>query len=841
MDLIAPVIKKVDKNYVISKKSEEKLILLDNDGQTTLQRPSFFSLKSYHYYLVNTENTASYKGHLCSIHLRSGIVNIHVKYGVKCQPKDAELLVKSVSKYNDTDKFPNVLIQSIVEQYNKSDDLTNGFYEKRVIVAEKISKQLSESGLTTTFVELQLEGSNDSPHSMELAMSVFKVSLLGTIPKVSMGLKATLVTTKGSEVLALQHKIKKEVYEEEILRIVRRYIAENITAEDLLDKLNGAIRTNVKKAINNYLAQSGRELEDITLSVHKQGSLEPLVVSTNSYLETRILNSHLPVLIKYRCELVPDPALHARVLLFAANNNEIEEILKDQVRNFFASQVDANLYVDELNSTVTSSLAEVINSKLSGWGRKVGILTLQSEVKIPMDVEINHDTQCTTKDGATLTVKNTLLLRRMPGSRKAFETMQIADYTAWGKMQLDRIIKKFAINNNYNELLYNLDDEQIRRAVQTEAAQIGYEVDQLIIFPEFEKKDGNQVFNISYQDYQLPSRVDGILLALSIHVESKIFNFGKAMQVLAPKESITHSMEKAIHNRLRHFLHGVDPERFYLRFNIGDASDKETLEEEIKKLISRLLTDRYDAVVSSITVNQLNTLLIARYKQLKEGSFLCEFQDKTGVHKYQAAINVLNIDPERWALFNAKGYKPRKEDPDDTERKDIANYISLYLENILNTALLPALRAGAIGDFTVLADRLEKDYYPTVSIAIKELFGLNIQIYTPVKIAIEKVVNTAIVDSRINNNIKQLAHEAALRDIADRGTQQQLSSLYAKLAEIDDEDPGSFNLTKAKILKEINEIEKKSATISAPINFEEFENKQIAESNPDKDSTTNKI
>ena len=810
MSLLGKIIKKVDKNYLPQNGTGENLVIIDSNGQIQHQKPGLFtSLKTYYYYLVNTKEEVAYDGYLCTLYGNAGASNIQVSYRIKCQDKDVELLAKNLHQYARPETLPNILMQEVVEKMHRENPVTDHFFNRKTSVSNQIIARLSSFGLTPVTIDLQLEGGRGIP-TIKLSVTSFKATLLGTVPKASLGFDAVISVKQGFEATALRHQINEDVLEEELVKIIRFYLARNITPEDLLSNYNSHIRQKLEENINTYLESSGRQLQEFSLVLHKHGKLDAIIIKSENFFSTRLNDSLQPVSLKYECELVANPALHAKVLLFPVNTSDMEEVITDQFKTSFASEVDTDMFLDQLNTVVPKILADDINTKLAAWGRKVGFLRLEPDPqhRLSIDIEIDQMVECYTKDGFTVKVKTNLLMRRSAKAKMGFAALQVKDYSEWCRNELNRITKKHVINQTYNELRFNFQDDEIRKEIQEEAARLGYTVNQLITLPEFEKPEQFRRFQIDYKNYNLPSQVDGVQLALSVQIEGRIKNFNKIMEILAPKESVTESVEKSIDAKLRHFLHEVNPDMFYTQFHWINESISEaiSLESKIKQEITVLVTEMYDADIHSIIVNQLNTPMILRLIDLKRGVFPFEFQDKNAHLKYKATINILSINKERWAVFSSRAYKPRSEDPEDTERKDIAKHITEFLENGLNTMLLPALMKGEMS-YQDIAVKIETQFYPLATLQIQEIFGLDIFIYPPVRTTMEKMLREQFNAHQIAKFTAQLENEKALLLLSQEEKTKRLRDLYDQRKDLEKDDPSSNTIARNRINQEIAQIE----------------------------------
>lgn len=804
------LLKEVDKTVQAQTGRGEVLVVLDSQGQIYMQKPSgvnFF--KTFRYFIVDTAGQASFNGFLCALRHKSEITKILVEYEVKCSPKNAQRYVEVAYREGISTDMIHRQVQTAVENYHKDHNLTEEFGRKKPSVEALINEKLEASGLTVLGLSLSLEGSGKIAESLNIKVDMFKASVLGSIPRASVGLEALVVTRSGSEARSINKVLTATSCEEEMVRIARSYISKNITADTLYHNYHTEVKQGIEQLINEALLEYGKVLEEFSLSLHRNGSLDPIVVRQDKYLDGRIKNSYQLVQLKYRCELVADPRLHARVFLFPANTVEIEEIIRDQIRETLSSEINAEQFAMELNGSVSARLAEAINLRISSWGRRVGYLELETDPlkKVIINLEVKLNVTCQTKDGYDLLIKNTLLLQWDPGQKRAFEVTQVGDLEEWGKKQLERITKKFIINHTYNELLYTFSDKELRKEMQQEAIKLGYDVNQLIIIPEFQGQEKIEEFTLTYKDVNISSKVDDVPVAISVSVEGKIRDYSKIM-LIPPKKSVTEKMNKDIDTRIRQFFHSVHPIRFYNRFHKKDekSGDRYTLEEEIREVIANVLVEDYGAEIKKVSASPLTTKLMTRLKIVQEGIMECRFTDKTGAFDYKSKIIVHGVEEDGWAAFTLRGYHLRSGDQQEAERSDIVSHVKDYLENELNTRTVPRFKQGEIKQHDDFVSEM-KESFPGVILQVKDIFGLTISIVDPIKIAPEAKLNQRFIESKIKMAEEKMAFEEAINTLTFEQRKERFIVLKNLLNDLDKEGYATSSLTREKILAEIKLLE----------------------------------
>lgn len=822
--LIGQIIKEVGANYQLSDIAKETLVVIDSHGKVSRERPKgTFFFKSYRYFIIDTSAAISFEGRLCSIMGKHGQLSIVAAFTLKCQDSDIDTLALNISKAQHAGRLPNSLVQEEIERLVTNDSLGADFYGGKIAAENSITRVLKSFGITVLSLEIQLEGDVKRLQVQEIKKDSFRVSIKNGMPKVNLSLHMRIKTKKGQETKFLSKNISDDSVEAEVISIASNYFTTKINVDNPLENSSNFIADAIEGQIDEYLDAIGREVEYFSLSFLQNNSFEPLKLESDEYMEVRLSDSRQVFKLKYRCELLPITEQEARLFLYPVTEGFLKEMVSNQIKKTLKEVIDTKTFLDQLNTEVVAKLADGLDDKLSAFGRITNFLELELDPlrTPPRFLEVQHNVVCKSQDGHNVSVNNTLILQRDYSVNKAFEAYQVTDFTNWAKTELERITKAHVINQTYNQLLYDFKDFKLKEEFKREANRIGYHVDHLVIIPEFDplKKSGR--FRLEYKSTSLNSKIDGILLAVSVSIEGRINNYGKIMNLLAPGESIEINMEKFIEDIVGQFFNSIDPERFYWRFNSLDAiaGDKATLENELRELITKALTDEYDAEIRSVSVKQLDTKLIDRLKQLKEGVFEFEFQDKTGSLKYKAVIDILNVDPERWSIFNSKGYKPRSEDPADSERNDIKKYITDYVENGLNTELFYKLQKGelrgAYGDFIHAIQNL----FVAVTVDVKDMFGLNIRIYSPLKKDLEGISLRMRLDNHLYEEENRLETKRKLYDMAMSEKKIRLEELYTQRRSKDGYLANSPELK--RINEEIKEIEESLNPGVEPLRLED--------------------
>jgi hypothetical protein len=819
---LGQLVKEVEENYSVQDPSKEEMVVIDSGKKITRGKPKRSIFKNYRYFVIHTGKTINFEGYLCTITGKHGSLRIIAAYTLACEYNDMETLVLNISSEQQDATLPNSIIQKEIESIATNNGLADDFYKSKKTTEQAIVQVLKNYGITARSFEIELDGYIERLQPQNISADSWRVSHPGSQSKITIGIKLKIRTQKGKETKFLASNTTKELVEIKVFEIITDYFANDIAIRNQADGFGSIVSNALEAKVDTYLDSIGREIETFSVSFPENKATEAIKLESADYIEVRLSDSRQMFRFKYKCELLASIDYQANLFLHPVSETTLLKEVEDQIKRTLAQSIATITFLDKLNTDVAGQLAEAIDKKIIHWGRIVNYLQLELDPARtpPRFLEVQHNVSCKSQDGHEVIVNNTLMLQRDFSVNKAFEAYQVSDFTNWARAELERITKSHIINQTYNQLLYDFKDFKLKEEFKTESDKIGYLVDHLIILPQFDPTKRNERFRVDYNNLNLNSKIDGISLAVSVNAEGRISSYKKIMNLLAPKESIELSMEKYIGDKISQFFNTVDPDRFYLRFNSMDvhAGDKASLENELRELVTKTLMEEYDAEIRSVAVKQLDTPLINRFKQLREGIFECFFQDKSGFVKYKARIDVLNVDPEKWSIFNSKGYKPRNEDPDDSERNDIRNYISEYVENGLNTDLLYKVKDRALTSFEGFVEGIRR-LLDEVTVEIRDMFGLNIRIYKPLKLDPEGHPNKARLDFQVYETETVLEMRKKIYDMA-------LKEKMARLQELYDQRRDNTSLFSnapelKKINEEIKEIENSLKPDEGPLQLED--------------------
>jgi hypothetical protein len=825
--LLENMIREVNDDLAPVDTAFEKMIIVDAKGNAHEKRPLFFPNSPYKFFVVNSREKITFNGLFKKIEINEGCLLLNIRYSLTCNLNAADIFVLKIYNLPKSTETINQFIEEGLNDFKQIENLANDFYEIKSQLVSYVSYWLLRYGLLVDQLDFYLQGDDDLAHSINLSNPDFKIITSDIQNTIRIGYSAEIKT--NNKIKALLHKANPEVLKDEITKIIAYYISAELTLEELLLGYENAIKHSLTLKINESLKENGKEVTYFALSLHPEGNNSLILLESQNNFYIKIEDHPGLLKLKYTCELGIDLQRQAIASMVAIDPEALEIIITNQVKKTILEKVTIIQFYNELNHGMADMIKEDIDPLLMKWGRKLSYIQFESDLEKNRvdDLEITTAVNCITKDGYPITIEHTLLLQRNSTEPKISELSKISDLHQWGNDKLHSISKNFIIQKNYNELLFDFHgnkerkyDAEIKNLMEAEAAKIGYKVNQLVIIPEFMGQIlHNARFGFEIEGDDFVSSDSRVPLAVFLRIEGKITDYDKIMNTLAPREVLSDKMQKSVKDSVRTFFHTIAPDRFYMRFHSYDMAENEmqSVESELKEKIRNTLDVDFGIKEVSLYIKQKETKLSKRLSQLQRGTFEVEFQDKTGNIKYKAMVEIQHVAPELWHKFNARDYKPRDEDKEDAERKDISKWLKDYIESKLNDVTEDINIIHSENNYKKSFIDKIKPIIDEAKDEIKTFFGLVIDINQPVKLPTEvESLYRKVLENKLQNiELNSRANTERLY-IIQKEKNTRLAELYSKRRELDKLGIAQSAPQRVPINTEIEKLE---AELNAPLEF----------------------
>ncbi|HEX8172321.1 MAG TPA: hypothetical protein VF824_17440 [Thermoanaerobaculia bacterium] len=395
-----------------------------------------------------------------------------------------------------------------------------------------------------------------------------------------------------------------------IAEFVRAYLRDKSTLE--------------AKLAAKALIETGLEL-NARLFIDAERSLNPIIVTKD----------HLRVLVSdYRDEhqdldvrvtLDVDDAQKANAILAFRFNTQLHELVPKEIVRFVRENVTMEAFCTHLNAPeVRDPLSRHLDGVLAPYGRRVGGIRLDAKTpplaffvqklvnvpcrlyEYPEEVVIANEVQMVLRDIAQ------------------YKSAGAPDPGEWLQARLRQVIPQLLFGVKYIEVLIRFSpyEDKIKRSLSSDAAAIGYEIKHLITVPDLEPIRLKDAFALNASGtFEL--RLTNFFVTLQVIITARIPRLETIEQHLNRLQNVPRLMEDAVVTLTRNYLHGVDPERFYMRFGFTEIEGEQAVEHELVGKIRDELTGAFGAEVIDVVVKVGDTDIIKRLRALQNE--ICPF------------------------------------------------------------------------------------------------------------------------------------------------------------------------------------------------------------------------
>lgn len=317
-----------------------------------------------------------------------------------------------------------------------------------------------------------------------------------------------------------------------------------------------------------------------------------------------------------------DAILHYR------DHQKLQDLVPREVLKFFRNHVTMQMFATDLNSPgLRQRLAEHLNYFLAPYGRRVGPMKLVGQPRDRQDFfQAEHAVNCRLHEYPN-PVAVRCKVQMIRTDEASYKAAKITDLQKWLEEKLDRYVHQYLFGARYLDVLTSFTryETAIRTILDEEARSIGYHIEQLITGPDLEPLKWKEPFPIEIDSTPFETRLSRFYVNLQFAVTARIprLESEKVKKYLNRDQNVPNAMKEAIVAQTRRVLHGVEPERFYMRFNFTDIPDETPVEETLVNAIRTRLETDFDAEVIDVVVKIAETELISRLRKLMET--ICPF------------------------------------------------------------------------------------------------------------------------------------------------------------------------------------------------------------------------
>lgn len=484
--------------------------------------------------------------------------------------------------------------------------------------------------------------------------------------------------------------------------------------------------------------KAGQELGlELNVSLQLEGAeqletidLGPLLISS------RLKDSDEEEGIWLKAELEVDQQRVLRALI--SRNKSLEELLKKAVRWYFGSCVTLDSFYNDLaTERIKRGLSGHLNGVLKGVGRRVGFISLKPNEYRPRPFKgetviehLHHEYP------DPIRIKISVLM--IPVEPARYKAKGSPDLNKWLDDNLREVITLALFGISYVDFLLNFPQlkKQISDAMNVRAQEIGYTITQLMTFLELEpfkwlKRIDVEIKGTPLDDGQIAeamfeTSVSNFYVGLELFLTAKVKDLRGISPYLVTKQDVPQRIKEELIRLVRNFLHGTDPERFYMRYSSVDKEaypNEVSFEEELRQKIQSLLKTEFNAEVIDLVLKPMQTQLTEKLAEISKAAHDFEANAELGNSPGAPAVIVKGNFKVRgvngWQAFrecdaNVAAIKKRIEDSIRARLKGMRDDQVTFSEQTGLTGLIEeALHAARrlIGDEFGLAVNLTTIYW----------------------------------------------------------------------------------------------------------------------------------
>jgi len=337
---------------------------------------------------------------------------------------------------------------------------------------------------------------------------------------------------------------------------------------------------------------------------------------------------------------------------------KLQDLVPREIVKFFRKHVTMQIFAHELNSpSLRQRLTEHLNQLLASYGRKVGTIRIEGKDPDPLSFfQGEHAITCELHEYPKPVIVRckAQMIRKDEAQYRSAKSPVLQK---WLEEKLERYVRQYLFGARYLDVLIRFDDyeRKIRSILDEEARAIGYHIEQLITGPDLEPLRWREPFTIEIDSTPFETRLSRFYVNLQFAVTARIPRLESVQEYLNRDQNVPSVMREAIVSQTRRVLHGIDPERFYMRFSFSDIENETPVEETLVAAIRTRLQTDFTAEVFDVVIKIAETELISRLRRLMEN--ICPFiVEMTSLHGRETLIfrgnfQVDSVAPDGWHRF----------------------------------------------------------------------------------------------------------------------------------------------------------------------------------------------
>jgi hypothetical protein len=628
--------------------------------------------------------------------------------------------------------------------------------EHLVVLDARKAKTLPKKPIVTIGRDLRYYMVSSRARKVEGSGPVCKLKSRTTGLSLEIAVAYEVRCTPGNEELMVQALWRKEHPGAALDDLLTRWVDEFALAPDNADRdlcLDfSAIEPQLRSLLTRRAAQEAGLVLEPTFRPLIEDKLEMIQLQT-AFFPIRVRDSDEMVEIKLTTDLEVNPENRIRALLTYRQLHQIESAVKEVVRRTLGAEITLHQLCYETKARTRDLLVAAINQRLHEEGRKITFLQLDSLLfdQLPPRLrELSYTATCNVRDHQGIRVEHRLqILLQDLGS---FRTSRVGDIESWVQERLQLFTQELLFDRSYVHLLlhFDRDEKEIKRRMQDELAVIGCAVKQLIVIPDLEPLSWKHGFQLDDNEKSYLTHDSRVEVRLNVVVKGKIAKLEdeRLTPYLRPQSRLFEDIREVVYRETQHIMHGIDPERFYMRFQYTSEKNETPVRTVIEEHVRAALIDRFVIEDISIIAKPLETELTKRLSKLLEGPHSLEVDcfplndpSRGEQVKYYVEFDVEGVHENGWHTFRAKSFPSFDE--------ELARLGEVMAQDIKSKVELAPREYRQFTDLSVQR-QIEQVIHASTRRKVIEVFGLCVSVVTVTRKATpgEEDANAAMSHAR---------------------------------------------------------------------------------------------
>jgi hypothetical protein len=476
---------------------------------------------------------------------------------------------------------------------------------------------------------------------------------------------------------------------------------------------------------------------DFDLTLKNKDKISKIISKKSIFFPVRVKDCDEELNIKFDIDLSLDEDNEINAIIHYSEIFELENYIQTKIENFILNKVNLHKFIFNLNNTVKDELRKELDSLLAKKGRKIARFKLKynkADFKfdipkefIKFDIPVFSEIQDYTKK---IEIKHLLQLQ-LDDIAKYIKMVKNKNLEGWIKEHLENITSKILFSYKYVKILTDFSKDKKNRIIlndiKTEIEEIieqsGYSVQYIMVDPNLKplklKSDG---FRIN-EEASFKTFDNTVPVKLNIVITGTITDLTKIIPNLTPETKIENEIWKSVRIEIENEMHKVDPERFYMPFNFEDFNEVDTIEERLRKSVSKKLKEKFSVDENhEIVIKTLDTKISDRFKALKNGNpYYLDVEVITMNSQklvFRIRFNIERVAKEGWNTFLSKKFESNIE-----EIERIKETLSEDIESRLKSISSGDLSHGDYETKDLISEVIQRS-----EDLIIEIFGLKMEI-----------------------------------------------------------------------------------------------------------------